>query len=106
MKEIPPVSADHLIAAYEKAAHDRTRYGWSAMTVSAVSALSSELAPDDILHVLHRLYAMNNYLEAVTFFGPDEFKRSLTELAGAEFDLSQDALLRAVARAPLFHLQP
>lgn len=95
MKVVPAVNPEHIIEAHEKVANDREEYGSAEPTASVISLFSKGMKPDEILHIVHRLHALANFLHS------GEAKEWLQTDTGNDYILINEAVLRAAARAPL-----
>jgi hypothetical protein len=98
-KPVPQVPAEHLIAANKQAVADREEYGSAVIPVSIVSALAQKIPSQDVLAVMHRLYALANTLHE------GDGKPWRTDLEGRDYTLLDEALFRAAARAPLMEAE-
>jgi|SRR6516225_7660244 hypothetical protein len=95
MKSVPPVDPHHVIEAHQKVVADREEYGSADPTVSVVRLFAKRMAPHDVLNIVHRLYALANFLHS------GEASEWLNRDTGSEYILVNEAVLRAAARAPL-----
>jgi hypothetical protein len=71
----------------------------TAIAVSVVSALADQLSSQEVLAVMHRLFALANTL------GADGGKAWRVDLEGQDYTLLDEALFRAAARAPLMEAE-
>ena len=95
IKMVPPVDPEHVIEAHQKVASDHEEYGSTDVTVSVIGLFRKRLAPERMLDLTHRLFALANFLKK------GEAKEWLMENTGTDYILINEAVLRAAARAPL-----
>lgn len=94
-KLVPPVKSGHLIAVSQEATAMRERSGSADVHIAAIVALKGKMPPRKIIHVLHRLFALNHLLMS------GELKHWMREEKGEEFIYLEESLFKAAARAPL-----
>lgn len=94
-KQVPVVDPEYLIEGHRKVAADHEKYGSTDATVSLVSLFNKRLKADVILNILHRLFALTNFMRSGA---ADQW---LLKETGSDYMLVNEALLRAAARAPL-----
>jgi hypothetical protein len=92
-KEIPPVPAQYLIAANMTAYEDSETMDERGV-VDAVSSALEGISENELEHVIHRLIALGNTLDAGEGIGP-----GWQEIEGSMF--VEEPLIRAAARARL-----
>jgi hypothetical protein len=98
-KPVPAMPAEYLMAANKKAVADRETYGSADIPVSIISALADKISSQDVLAVMHRLYALANTM------ADGEGKAWRTDLENQDYTLLDEALFRAAARAPLMEAE-
>jgi hypothetical protein len=74
-------------------------YGSADIPVSIISALADKIPSQDVLAVMHRLYALANTM------ADGEGKAWRTDLENQDYTLLDEALFRAAARAPLMEAE-
>jgi hypothetical protein len=95
-KPIPAVPFELLIKGHEGVTAHRERYGQADLTVALVTTLAGSQKPDEIIAVSYRLGALAKVIRA------GEGGKWTIPVLKQEYQLVNEALFRAAARAPLF----
>jgi hypothetical protein len=94
-KPIPAVPFDLLKKGHEGVTAYRERNGRPDMTIALVTALANDHKPDEIIAVSYRLGALAKFIQE------GEAGKWAIPVLHQEYQLVNEALFRAAARAPL-----
>ncbi len=95
-KPIPVVPFELLIKGHEGVVAYRERHGQADLTLALVTALAGNHGPDEILAVSYRLGALAKLIRE------GEGGKWTIPVLKQEYQLVNESLFRAAARAPLF----
>jgi hypothetical protein len=88
-KLLPPVEARHLIAVIKKVSNQHSEAESSDAATTAVTVLRDELSADQIMNVMHRLFALMNFLKGA------DLKPWFMRETGKDYVMLEESLIRA-----------